>query len=121
MTFGLVVLTFLVLVGAFCSYVLIRALETKELGRQTLYDQFLINIIHAQHLYSWSELAVNSIAYFFPHLNLHLSYIIWFGHFAFVYNIAISLFYVPVVRYILIYHPGLLESFLDADIILKAR
>ena len=61
MTFGLVVLTILVLVGAFCTYVMIRALESKELGRQTLYDQFIINLLHAQHLYSWSELALNSI------------------------------------------------------------
>ena len=121
MTFGLVVLTMLVLVGSFCTYVMIRGLNSKELGMQTLYDQMLINLLHAQHLYSWMELFTNTIAYFIPNLNLYLSYIIWIIHMCFVYNVAISLTYVPLFRYILIFHAGTLDSYIDSRIISIAR
>ena len=104
-----------------CSYFQITFMKSKSLGMQTLFDLFLINLLINHQIFVASYTIISILALLFPIFPFFIAKLLAFTYECISVNDGISLFYVPLIRYISIFHSELLANFVDNNIIKNFR
>ncbi len=115
--------TTLALLSAFAcgalSYVLITFLKKKSPGMQALHDRFLINIMYANLVFVWFYAILYNVKYFYAApFHPTLAKILLHIYVAVTINVGISLTYVPLVRYMSIFHSTMINT-IDEDVLVR--
>ena len=106
------------LVSFSTGHILIAFLKSKSLGLQTLFDSFLRNILINHQIFVAAYTIVSILIVLVSNFPLILAKTIFLIYiFTAVYD-GISLFYVPLIRYISIFNSEMLANY-DDDIILQ--
>ena len=105
------------LLSTFCTFIINSTLNSKNLGAQTLYDLIIMNMLLKYQFFVWNYTFLCIMYYISDNWPIILAQIGFFALIINGINIAMFSMYVPVVKYLLIFHSSIFETCDDKTVL----